>query len=54
MTDEENRTLLLARAANITVNWRSSGHTAELVPLFCFGQPLENLTTNLPINAGIL
>jgi len=50
MTDEENRTLLLARAANITVNWRSSGHTAELVPLFCFGQPLENLTTGFTID----
>lgn len=50
MTEEENRTLLLARAANITVNWRSSGHTAELVPLFCFGQPLENLTTGFTID----
>ncbi|MCF2144791.1 MAG: alkaline phosphatase [Candidatus Heimdallarchaeota archaeon] len=50
MTEDENRTLLLARAANITVNWRSSGHTAELVPLFCFGQPLENLTTGFTID----
>jgi len=50
MTEEENRTLILARAANVTVKWRSSGHTAELVPLFCFGQPLENLTTGFTID----
>jgi alkaline phosphatase len=43
LTQEENETLRIARANNVTVNWTATYHTDWPVPIFCYGSAFEGL-----------
>jgi alkaline phosphatase len=50
LTEEQNRTLRIARANQIDVSWSTGGHTMNHVPLYALGKAFENITNNLLID----
>ncbi|TFG04458.1 hypothetical protein EU538_12300 [Candidatus Thorarchaeota archaeon] len=50
MTENENRSLRVARVENVTVSWSTDYHTSTPVPLFCFGEAFEGLPENYTID----
>jgi alkaline phosphatase len=50
LTQNENETLRIARANNVTVDWTATYHTAWQVPLFCYGSAFSGLPLNVTID----
>ena len=50
LSQNENETLRIARANNVTVAWTASYHTDWQVPLFCYGSVFSELPLNVTID----
>jgi len=50
LTQQENETLRIARANNVTVGWTATYHTDWPVPLFCYGSAFSELPLNVTID----
>ncbi|MGD9396531.1 MAG: alkaline phosphatase, partial [Candidatus Thorarchaeota archaeon] len=50
VSEEDKRTLRIARANNVTVDWTATYHTDWPVPLFCYGTAFSNLTNGITID----
>jgi alkaline phosphatase len=50
LTLEENETLRIARASNITVTWTATYHTDWPVPIFCYGSTFTGLQNDSTID----
>ncbi len=50
LTEDQNRTIRIARANQIDVTWSTGGHTRNHVPLYAYGEAFENITSNLLID----
>ena len=49
-TEEQNRTIQIARANQINVEWSTTGHTSAHVPFFGFGKAFTKLLNNILID----
>lgn len=49
-TEEENRTLRIQRALNVTVEWSTEGHTSTPVPIYCYGSDFGALPQDMLID----
>ncbi len=49
-TEDQNRTIQITRANQITVEWSRTGHTSKPVPLFGYGNVFTSLENNILID----
>jgi len=48
--NEQKRNLRIGRASNVTVSWRTTGHTRANVPLFAFGEAFNEYSNDTIID----
>ncbi len=50
LTEEQNRTLRIARTSQLVVDWSTGGHTRNNVPMYAFGDAFDNIDRTMLID----